>query len=241
VRPSIAERLIELNSKFYAELAQPFAQTRSRPQPGFEQLLAYLPQHPRQVLDVGCGEGRFGRFLLERFPELEYTGVDFSANLLERAAAAIPGRFVERDLTRDSALAGLPQADIVACLAVLQHIPGRDRRVRLLREMGQHLAPEGRMFLSTWQFIDSPRQQRKIVDWSEISLGPDDVDEEDYLLTWKSGGFALRYVAYLDKGAIEGLAEEAGLRVADSFRSDGREGDLNLYSILRHPEANGSS
>lgn len=241
MRPDIAEQLIELNSKFYSELAQPFAQTRTRPQPGFEQLLTYLPQHPRHVLDIGCGEGRFGRFLLERFPDLEYTGVDFSASLLEQAAAAIPGRFVERDLTRDGALDGLPQADVVACLAVLQHIPGRERRVRLLREMGRHVTAEGRLFLSTWQFMDSPRQQRKVVEWSEISLGPEDVGEEDYLLTWKSGGFGLRYVAYLDRDAIEALAGEAGLRVVDTFRSDGQEGDLNLYAVLGHPEPLGAS
>ncbi len=38
-----------------------------------------------QVLDIGCGIGRWGWFLQERCPHLRYLGVDFSASLIDKA------------------------------------------------------------------------------------------------------------------------------------------------------------
>ena len=41
---------------------------------------------PRRVLEIGCGTGRNLAELARRFPEAELTGVDASADMLERAA-----------------------------------------------------------------------------------------------------------------------------------------------------------
>lgn len=232
----IAARLLALNRRFYDQQADPFAESRQQPQPGFSRLLAYLPQPCASVLDVGCGEGRFGRFLAEDGFDGCYRGIDFSDKLLATAAAHLPASldsaFQVRDLAAEGALDGLGSYSLVACLAVLQHIPGRASRVRLLREMGDHLEPGGRLFLSTWQFLDSPRQQRKVVPWAEAGIDDAVVETGDHLLTWRSGGYGLRYVAYIDAAEIERLAAEAGLHVIENFRSDGREGDLNLYTVL---------
>jgi hypothetical protein len=100
--------------------------------------------------------------------------------------------------------------------------------------MGSHLQKEGRLCLSTWQFLDSERQRRKIVGWNELGLEPDVLEEGDYLLTWRSGGFGLRYVAFIDLAAVKRLAQEAELALIAHFHSDGREGNLNLYTILGH-------
>ena len=43
--------------------AVPFAASRAAAQPGFVRLLPYLPAGRPRLLDVGCGDGRFGRFL----------------------------------------------------------------------------------------------------------------------------------------------------------------------------------
>lgn len=231
-----AARLLALNRRFYDQLADPFAESRQRPQPGFDRLLAHMPQPCDCVLDVGCGEGRFGRFLADAGFDGCYRGVDFSEKLLASAAANLPAQldsaFQVRNLAAEGALDGLGSYSVVASLAVLQHIPGRASRVRLLREMGAHLEPDGRLFLSTWQFLDNPRQQRKVVPWTEAGIDEAVLETGDYLLTWRSGGYGLRYVAYIDAAETERLAAEAGLRLIANFRSDGREGDLNLYTVL---------
>lgn len=228
----VAARLLALNRDFYAEHAAPFAATRATPQPGFAHLLAHLPRPCRTVLDVGCGEGRFGRFLQEQMTLERYVGVDFTPALLARAAAEITGDFYRRDISRAGSLDGLGAFDLVVCLATLQHIPGRANRLCLLREMGAHVAENGRIFLSNWQFMDSRRQRRKVRPWSEVGLAPDDVEPNDYLLTWQRGGFGLRYVCQIDAEETAALAEAAGLRVVAHFRSDGKEGNLNLYTVL---------
>lgn len=228
----ISQYLLRLNERFYREQATSFAESRSRPQPGFHQLLHWLPQPCDYLLDVGCGEGRLGRFLLARRAIRWYTGADFSAELLATAEAITMGSFHQRDLSKPGCLYGLGQYQAVACLAVLQHIPGQQNRENLIGEMARALTPDGRLFLSTWQFLDSERQRRKVVDWTAVDLTPADVEPNDYLLTWQRDGFALRYVRLIDEAEIDQLAAAAGLQVIAQFRADGKEGDLSLYTVL---------
>lgn len=232
MKNDVARRLLALNRAFYDQVAEPFAQSRSRPQPGFTLLLDHLPQPCPRLLDVGCGEGRWGRFLQERGVIEQYTGVDFSAELLAKAATNTPGTFLERDISQPGCLEGLGEFAAIACLAVLQHIPGRANRIRLLREMGEHVGERGRILISTWQFLSSARQQRKITDWSVVGLTPADVEPNDYLLSWQKGETAWRYVCLIDLDELTALAQSAGLHLIHTFRSDGQEGDLSLYVIL---------
>jgi SAM-dependent methyltransferase len=227
-----AQQLIELNRAFYAAFAEPFAETRTEPQPGFVRLATTLSSGVIDLLDVGCGDGRFGRFLREAGHPIRYTGVDLTPGLLDRARSADDDVLLMRDLSRPGSLDGLGQFGCIACLSTLQHIPGHQRRLQLLRDMAAHLAPDGVLFLGNWQFLDSPRQRRKLRDWSLAGIDPRDVGREDHLLSWQRGGEGLRYVAHLDAQLTQRLISEAGLRLLDSFRSDGREGDLNLYSIV---------
>jgi 2-polyprenyl-3-methyl-5-hydroxy-6-metoxy-1,4-benzoquinol methylase len=238
VRDEVVAQLLALNQKFYDTQAASFAASRTQPQPGFGKLLAYWPQPGGSLLDVGCGEGRLGRFVQSHRSLEQYVGVDFSAELLEIAQSQLNNvgstqiDFYQRDMTRSDFLAGLGQFDVIACLAALHHIPGRDNRVRLVQEMTEHLSENGRLILSTWQFLDSQRQRRKISDWSEIGLSATEVEPNDYLLTWQRGGFSYRYACMIDAAATAVLARAADLRVLHQFRSDGQEGDLSLYTIL---------
>lgn len=229
-------RLLALNHSFYEHLATPFAQSRKQPQPGFTRLMEHLPQPCHSVLDVGCGEGRFGRFLAGAGFTGSYLGLDFSEGLLVKAAAGFPATldsaFLVRDLARPGALSDLGTFSLIVCLAVLQHIPGRHNRQELLGDMADHLAPGGRIFLSTWQFMDSVRQRRKLVPWEAADFDPASLEPGDYLLSWRSGGFGFRYAAHVDAVETDRMATTAGLSIVAQFRSDGREGDLNLYTVL---------
>ena len=227
---AVIRLLVDLNATFYDRFAAPFAASRAAPQPGFERLLAYLRTEPAAVLDVGCSDGRFARFLRNRGRVVDYTGVDFSPALLY--AAAETGRILRRDLSRPDCLSGLGQFDLVVCLSTLQHIPGHTNRARLLADMRNCLKDDGYVALANWQFAGNARQQHKLRPWSAVGLAPSDVEDTDYLLSWQRGGEGLRYAAQLDGAATDRLAVATGLRIVDQYRSDGREGDLNLYTIL---------
>jgi SAM-dependent methyltransferase len=225
-------RLRDLNSVFYADFAESFAQSRGKPQPGFARLLPHLPEPCEDVLDVGCGNGRFGSFLIDQGAQFNYVGVDFSAGLLAVAAANNPGHYLERDLTDPGALDGLGSFDLCVCLAAMQHIPAYANRVALLQAMAARLRPGGRIFLANWQFMDSLRQRRKVVGWEEVGLDPLLMEPGDYLLTWHRDGRGLRYVHQVGLAETLLLADAAGLQIIGQFRSDGREDNLSLYTIL---------
>ncbi len=232
MQPEVVQKLLDLNQTFYDSFAESFSRTRKPINPGFDELITAVPVGARSMLDVACGNGRFGEYLLQKDIIQTYTGVDFSAELLKIAQELTGGIVHQRDLTQPDALDGLGQYDLVVCLAALHHIPGHETRRQLLSNMRDCLAENGRIFLSTWQFMDSERQQRKVRNWSEIGLSPADVDANDYLLTWQSGGFSYRYACMVDEAETAVLAEEVGLTIVKQFREDGRERRLSLYTVF---------
>ena len=233
MQDEIVQKLLMLNQKFYDGLAEPFAESRSQPQPGFFRILDELPEPCDYFLDVACGEGRLGRFLMARNKIRWYTGVDFSSELLTKAQAITMGDFHYRDMSRPGSLYGLGAYDCAACLAAMQHLPGQASRINLLNEMKLRLQPGGRIIISNWQFLDSERQRRKIVPWDKIDISQDEVGPKDYLLTWKRDGYGLRYVSLIDEEETAVLAEATHLKIINQFRSDGKEGNLSLYTILQ--------
>ena len=133
-------------------------------------------------------------------------------------------------------LDGQARFDLVVCLATLQHLPGFALRRRVVGELAGLLAPEGMLIISAWQFLTSQRLAARQLDWSEIGLTPADVKPGDALLPWRQGGYAIRYVHQIDEAEFERLSRAAGLLIQDTFHADGREGNLNLYAILRRQD-----
>jgi len=117
-------------------------------------------------------------------------------------------------------------------LAVLHHIPGGDVRARILRQARDLLAPQGRIVVSTWQFMDNERMRKKIVPWSVVGIDERELEVADALLNWKRGGEGLRYCHWIGEDEMRELAARAGLNVVEMFRAGGREGDLSLYAIM---------
>ncbi|RPI95291.1 MAG: class I SAM-dependent methyltransferase, partial [Chloroflexi bacterium] len=190
------ERLNQFNREFYERIAESFDESRGEPWPGWETLLPYL-RSPLAVLDVGCGNGRFGRFLADHLgTELAYHGLDSNPILLERARLSLsdlPARLELRDVITHSPTEG--QYDLVALFGVLHHVPGRVQRRAFIQTLAQRVAPGGYLAFATWCFYEYERFRARIVPW------PDDLDVEphDYLLDWRRGERAVRYCHYVDE------------------------------------------
>lgn len=229
------KRLNAINREFYATTAASFGESRSQPWPGWETLLPYLAP-PSRVLDIGCGNGRFGSFLVDRFsPELVvYTGIDNNAALLADAREALPKprtQIIQHDIIEQPLDAVLQDTvyDLVALFGVLHHIPGEQQRREMLRQLAAYVAQGGLLVFAAWRFHDFARFRERIVAW------PDDIDVErnDFLLDWRRGERALRYCHHVDDAEHAALIAATGLTEVATYRADGRTNTMNRYSILR--------
>lgn len=229
---STIRRLNAINQQFYETVAADFDATRQKPWLGWRQLVPYLSAGMR-VLDVGCGNGRFGMFVAENLQgAFSYVGLDNSAALLKRARAAL-GHMDAHLLIHDVVTAplgdDLGRFDLVVLFGVLHHVPGAAQRLDLMRRLAQCVQPGGWLVFSEWRFYEDERLRARILPWdAEMQVEP-----KDYLLDWRRGATALRYCHYVDDAEHERLVAATGLAVAAEFRAD----SANLYSVLHKPLA----
>lgn len=234
MKAGVAQQLVELNREFYQKLAQPFSASRGRLQPGVQRVLEKVPAEA-SVLDLGCGNGGVAGELARHGHTGRYVGLDFSEELLQVArlqAAGLEAKFLQADLNSPDWDKQLPigKFDLIFAFAVLHHIPSRELRGQVLRQVRGLLPSGGRLIHSNWQFLKSPQLRERIQPWEAAGL-TSDVDEGDYLLDWRSGGSGLRYVHQFSEAELAGLAAECGFEIKETFLSDGKSGDLSLYSV----------
>jgi len=242
MQDKVITKLLQLNSEFYQTFADHFSQTRERLQPGVLHTLEKLPSEA-WVLDLGCGNGELALEWLSRDPAGRYIGIDSSPLLLEIARGKVQDpRFSFRVLDladpawsevleMELAIPPRDRFDRVLSFSVLHHLPGAALRKRLALQVHQLLNESGQWILSNWNFLASKRYQARILPWETIDLTDEDVEEGDYLLDWRRGGYGLRYVHHFTPSELETIAGETGFTVLDTYHSDGDGGRLGLYQV----------
>ncbi|MFP8881122.1 MAG: class I SAM-dependent methyltransferase [Myxococcota bacterium] len=193
--------LNEINRSFYRETSAEFDASRADPWPGWSRVADHIhpePGAPTRILDVGCGNARFGAFLADRWGDecndVHYTGVDSSAGLLSRARERAlpfahceliqedlietlleaPTRLDARDANRRErrvTTTGAPELRyaLIGLFGVLHHIPSAALRFELLVRLGQQLAPQGLLAFTCWQFGAFDRFRDKIIAWDDYN------------------------------------------------------------------------
>jgi ubiquinone/menaquinone biosynthesis C-methylase UbiE len=178
-------------------------------------LLAGLPPG-REVLDAACGTGRHAAFLAARGHAV--VGVDGSAEMLERAAAKVPGAtFLLGELDR----LPLPDHSVDAAVCALALSHSRDIRPPV-RELARVLRPRGRLVISNphplatgllgWRAtVRDPSGQRVVIPEHPHS-------HATCIDAFTEAGFAVRGCAEPALGAEQAEAEaKAGL--VEAFRA----------------------
>lgn len=248
MREEVVERLLAINREFYQSFAEPFRHSRGRMQPGVLRAIETLPKDAR-VLDLGCAHGVLAETLLEAGFGGYYVGLDSSQALLDSVPEVLKPPIYQFEWA-DLADSGWVQTarsmielvdpketvgfDWVFGFAVLHHLPSKQLRQATVKSMLSMLKPTGRVAMSVWDFMASPRLQARIIPWEVVGLSSEQVQSEDYLLDWREGGSGIRYVHHFTERELSALARSAGFEVGAQYRSDGENGSLGLYQVWVH-------
>ena len=111
-----------------------------------------LPDKPN-VLDIGCGTGRLLTRLATEFPNLQGTGLDFSAEMIRQARRRQPDSVRPRLIYLQGNAESLPfadgQFDAVFNTISFLHYPNPEQ---VFSEVSRVLAPGGRFYLADFAF-----------------------------------------------------------------------------------------
>jgi tRNA (cmo5U34)-methyltransferase len=156
-----AGRLESIEETFQAE-AEEWDQLARRYQTRYDEMLAELAERIRppanaRILDLGCGSGALAELLLDRFPSVSVTLLDFSSNMIE-----VAGRRLKRYEGRTDFLCrkfeDMPQGpyDVVVSTLALHHLEtGAEKRDQYARILAS-LTPGGCFWQGEYVISSSP-------------------------------------------------------------------------------------
>lgn len=245
---NLINQLNKLNTNFYNSVAVNFDDSRQYFWQGWDKIPPLLNDFTDiRVADIGCGNGRFGQFLLEKCSQikLSYTGIDANQQLLDFAKNTLKGKIPALHLNNIDIISAIQnnqdfledqEFHLITSFGVFHHIPEFELRLKILKYLLSKLSGDGLLIISLWQFMDYPRFRKKIIknqsvlNKTEIKLI--NLEDNDYILDWNRGESALRYCHFIDKNEQQKLIQLSGAKQIKSYRADGKEGDVNEYVVL---------
>ncbi|WP_028263980.1 class I SAM-dependent methyltransferase [Atopobium fossor] len=247
-----ARQLSCITSEFYRQQAQSFSATRQAPWQGWQRCLDAMPlfsaaDNP-SILDVGCGNLRFARFLIQqaKVAPTAYFAVDNSELLVQSGTTNIQAIFSKVDIVDnllDGTLAShlnMPSCDLVVSFGFMHHVPGAQNRIQLLKTLLHKVKSGGYLCVSFWQFMHSPKLAAKALQTTAIALTQLQLDahaleENDYLIGWQNQTNSWRYCHHFTQNELENLLVHMRpqARVCAQFNADGKEDNLNHYVVLQ--------
>jgi tRNA (uracil-5-)-methyltransferase TRM9 len=245
----MVEILCKINNDFYQAHCTSFSATRDRPWPGWEKCLAQIrkacpdDRHNLKVFDLACGNLRFEAFLAEALPEINliFHAVDNCAGIVPQTPFVhYQNLDIMNELQDKWCINGeleAPVCDVSVSFGFMHHVPLQEYRKELLSSLIRQTRPGGYVIASFWQFLNNDALADKARSTHERALQDlslQGLDDNDYLLGWKSIPGAYRYCHSFSEADIDQLvasvSDEATL--VSRFLSDGRTDNLNTYLVL---------
>lgn len=214
-----AQAIIENTKTIYDKIAPHFNVTRYTLWPELFEFKK-MTKAGEQILDLGCGNGR----LLKLFKNLdiEYTGVDNSAQLLEQARTHFANQnFILADMNQlpfeDNAF------DQIYCIATLHHLPSTDLRNKAVQEAHRILKPGGHLFMTNWNLWQK-KYFHLIVNYTLLKfIGKNKMDFKDILIPWtfqQTDEVFERYYHAFTNNELKNLAQKNNFNIIKQELAD---------------------
>jgi len=227
------KELLKTVKRNYEEIAEHYNETRKKHlSPLWDELkkICDLVEDWQSVLDVGCGNGR----LLELFKDkkVSYLGIDSSKELISFAKKRFPGnKFIEGNIL-DLGEAKEINFNYVFSIAVLHHLPGKDLRVKALRQLKNKVKKDGRIVITVWAMWGQEKFRKKIIKFILLKLiGKNKMDIGDILFSWKNSQrevVSKRYYHAFRKRELKKIVKKAGLKIEKIYKDK-----FNYYLIIK--------
>lgn len=210
MRKNTAEELLQKVKKDYNSISKSFHQTRKHSWREFEEYLQYI-KNAQNILDLGCGNGRFYKFLEEKGIEASYTGIDNSEGLIKHARESNPeANFKMGDMLQ------IPSEnskyDSLVCIAAFHHLPNKELREKALQEIKRVTKQNGTIIISVWNLFQ--KRYKKFI-WKArikklLSFGK--YHSRDTFIPWGKTGIERYYYAFT-QAEMRQLLEDQNLKV----------------------------
>ncbi len=259
---TVFDKINKINENFYSQefFGEEFSRTRNYYWQGWQELYTkfnLINLLGKNILDVGCGNGRFASFLEEILSKefynktlLNYLGIDFSNSLLKEAILKNKqnkyivseyknGDLLNFDIWKKEKIG--KKFDLITVFGVMHHLIGKKNRLQFLINCCDNLKKNGYLIITFWDFynrkIEIDKQGLDIFRknfFKKMEILPNQLEKNDYLLGWKNNVNQFRYCHYYTKKEIHNLFVNSQLILKSSFESDfDKKGDKNYYCILQ--------
>ncbi|MCK5510000.1 methyltransferase domain-containing protein [Candidatus Parcubacteria bacterium] len=224
------KEILDIVKKNYSEIAKHYSETRKKwLWPELINLTKNISANSR-VFDVGCGSGKLLKVLQEK--KIYYLGIDPCAELLKKAKEQFPDfKFSKGDILNLGEINEL-NFDYIFCIAVLQHIPGKDLQIKALKQLKNKLSKDGKIILSVWNLWSQEKYCKLIWKFQLLKLiNKNKMDFGDILFDWKNPqgeNISKRYYHAFRLFELKKIIKKSGLKIEKIYKDE-----YNIYAILK--------
>jgi SAM-dependent methyltransferase len=162
----------------------------------YEHLMEWVPDAPRRVLDLGCGDGLVAARVVDARPGVEVVACDFSAAMLSRARdrfAATPRVTVVEHNLDEPLPADWGRFDAVVSAFAIHHVIDERKRA-LYGEVLERLELGG--VFSNLEHVASPTHELHVAWLEALGTAPEDDDPSNKLASVEAQLGWLREVGF---------------------------------------------
>lgn len=216
--------LEEIVKNSYQETAFEFNLTRQKViWPQLQKKADAVPDNSK-ILDLGCGNARLLKAFNNR--KIDYLGCDQEKQLIEIARKNWPSHKFELCNFDE-----MPEEkfDYIFAIAVIHHIPSKEKRLEVLKKMKSRLNTNGKIIISVWNLRKSKTLLIFKTYFKQLFKKP--VEFGDVLFPWKKDqgkNLVTRYYHAFSKKSLKNLAKSAGFKI-ESLEED----KYNLWIELK--------